>query len=192
MHAFTLFMTTSIALLATPADAQSETSANQAQLCLLCHRPDHPQYKEVPLLEAQPAAYLYRQLQAYRDGTRHDPTYVMRTNVATLADEVMRELSVYLSDRELPTVDHRTDPDRALAGQALAHRLGCSDCHQASFAGQEDVPRLAGQVPAYTVLQLQAFQAGERTHGTGENAASGLALDADAMQNLAHFFAGLR
>jgi cytochrome c553 len=51
-----------------------------------------------------------------------------------------------------------SQPDKAKAGAALAQRLLCGSCHLPSYAGQQQVPRLAGQDEAYLLLAMKQFR----------------------------------
>jgi len=46
--------------------ASTKVGETKAQICLTCHQPQH-RLAAMPLLEGQPAEYLYVQLKAYKD-----------------------------------------------------------------------------------------------------------------------------
>ena len=52
------------------------------------------------------------------------------------------------------------DPVKVAAGQLLVDRHHCTSCHMPSLAGQQQVPRLAGQDLAYLLRLLRGFRAG--------------------------------
>lgn len=51
----------------------------------------------IPLLEAQPARYLFAQTKAYKEKRLPDPP--MQANVATLSDRDLRDIADYFASR---------------------------------------------------------------------------------------------
>ena len=172
------------------SDARADVSAGagQAQICLTCHQPQH-RLAAMPLLEGQPAEYLYVQLKAYKDGTRADPTATMPSSAANLTDRDMREISSFLATQTVPGIAYQVDSDKAVRGRNKAMALGCGNCHATDRSAATAVPRLAGQAVGYSVAQLQAFAAGARAHGSGSLAAPVVSLTSADIEDLANFFA---
>ena len=80
----------------------------------------------------------------------------------------------------------------AAEGSAVAQKNNCTACHTATLAGQQHIPRLAGQHRDYLAIQLQGFRAGTRAEmdGVMTSAAQGLSpadieLLADYLSTLA-------
>jgi cytochrome c553 len=169
------------------ADSTADAKAGEkkAQLCLLCHKPGNVM-AAVPLLEEQPARYLYEQIKAYKEKRRPDPT--MQTNVANLSDRDMRDIAQYLSMQPARREAHKVDAQKATAGKAKAAETNCAACHSKKGKDQ-DVPRIAGLPPAYFVSQLEAFGSGQRVHGSGATAAQPLKLSPEDAESLAHYYA---
>jgi len=163
--------------------ADVKAGAKKAQLCLLCHKLENTRLalSTIPLLEGQPAAYLYAQTRACKEKRRNEPS--MQTNVANLSDRDMRDIAAYLAVQKPLRAAHPVDTDKVAAGKAAAEALKCGECHGA--AGKRDLPRLAGQTAGYTVAQLELFAAAKRPHGS----APLLAVTAQEMESLAHYFA---
>lgn len=155
------FMPTFILALGCAGSALADAKAGEkkAQLCLLCHRPTHPMQGS-PLLEGQPARYLFAQMKAYKDKRLADPT--MQANVATLSDRDMRDIADYFASRPTLRRAFAVDEARADAGKAALALRDCASCHGSGARGSVDVPWLAGQAPAYTAAQLEAFRNGKR------------------------------
>ena len=172
------------------SDARADVSAgaNKAQICLTCHQPQH-RLAAMPLLEGQPAEYLYVQLKAYKDKTRADPTATMPSSAANLTDLDMREISAFLATQMAPSVAYQVDSAKAVLGQNKAMVLGCGTCHVTDRNAATVVPRIAGQAVGYSVAQLQAFAAGTRAHGLGSQAAPVVALTDADIEDLANHFA---
>ena len=103
------------------SDARADVSAgaSKAQICLTCHQAQH-RLAAIPLLEGQPAEYLYVQLKAYKDKTRADPTATMPSSAANLTDLDMREISSFLATQTAPTVAYQVDSAKAALGQNKA------------------------------------------------------------------------
>jgi cytochrome c553 len=164
--------------------ADGKAGEKKSQLCLLCHKTGNVM-AAAPLLEGQPAKYLVAQITAYKTGKRPEPT--MRTNVANLSTRDIGDIADYFSSKSPLATAYSIDLSKAFLGEKKAADLKCATCHQATSYGGDAVPRLAGQVPGYVVQQLEAFAAGRRAH-----AASEMSLGAEDMENLAHYFAGLK
>ena len=64
-------------------------------------------------------------------------------------------------------------------------------CHLGGFAGQNEVPRVSGQNYDYIVKQLSDFKARRRTNDAGTMTSVANTLNAQDIENLAHFLAGL-
>jgi cytochrome c553 len=181
-----------ILLLAAESFADAKAGERKAQLCLLCHKAANatPIMAAVPLLEAQPAKYLYLQTKAYKDKRRLEP--VMQANTANLSEQDMRDIADYLAAQKPVRVSYQLDPAKISTGQAKAEELKCATCHGATFQGTGEIPRLAGQAPAYLQTQLEGFGSGKRRHGMGQQSAPPAALSEQDMESLAQFFASLQ
>jgi cytochrome c553 len=57
--------------------------------------------------------------------------------------------------------------------------------------GQNEIPRVAGQHYEYIVKQMRDFKAGTRTNDAGNMASVSKTLSEDAIDDLAHYLAGL-
>lgn len=123
-----------------------------------------------PKLAGQRPHYLYAALEAYANGSRHSG--IMEPIAAALSPEVRRQLASYYGALRPPSPKFSARDDGAAIerGRAIALRgipqqrvPSCSDCH-----GPEperlnaNYPILAGQYPAYLVLQLELFKKEQR------------------------------
>ena len=175
-----------LTLLPPAAVADVKAGEQKAQLCLLCHKVANTTVpaSAMPLLEAQPARYVYLQTKAFKEKRRAEPA--MQTNAANLSDRDMRDIADYFAAQKPIRAAHPVDSAKAASGQTTAQALLCGTCHLSTFHGEDEVPRLAGQTAGYVVAQLELFAAGTRKHG-----AMAVALTPEEMENLAHYFAGL-
>ena len=182
-----------IAGLLLPGEAFADAKAGEkkAQLCLLCHKVANASASgsAMPLLEAQPAKYLYLQTRAYKERRRAEPA--MQTNVANLSDRDLRDIADWLAAQRPLRAAYQLDPAKIAVGKTKAEQLGCATCHLPTFYGTGEVPRLAGQTPGYAKAQLEDFGVGKRRHGAGQRTAPATSLNDQEMEGLAQFFASL-
>ena len=68
-------------------------------------------------------------------------------------------------------------------------RLGLSET---VYAGFNQIPRLAGQIPQYLIAQLRAFKNGDRSDDTGNMRTLLAPLSEEDLEGLAHYFASLK
>ena len=171
--------------------ADAKAGEKKAQLCLLCHKVANASapMSTIPLLEAQPAKYLYLQTKAYKEKRRAESA--MQTNAANLSDRDMRDIADWLAAQRSLRAAYQLDPAKVAVGKARAEELGCATCHLPTFYGAGDVPRLAGQTPGYVKAQLEDFGSGKRRHGTGQRSAPAASLNGQEMEGLAQFLASL-
>lgn len=189
-----LFAATAAALgLARPAWAQAgpaEAPPAKAQACFACHGPNgnstQPQY---PILAGQTSRYLYLQLRDFQEGRRSDPQ--MSPMAQGLSREELRELADWFSRQKPVSQPFKTDPEKVKLGKAKADETLCTMCHLGGFAGQNEIPRVAGQSYAYIVKQLSDFKARKRTNDAGNMTSVASTLSAADIENLAHYLTGL-
>jgi cytochrome c553 len=67
----------------------------------------------------------------------------------------------------------------------------CPMCHLGEFAGQNEIPRVAGQQYAYVKKQLADFKAKRRTNDAGNMTSVAGTLSDDDIENLAQYIANL-
>jgi cytochrome c553 len=171
--------------------ADDMASASKAQICLTCHQPQH-RLAAMPLLERQPAEYLYVHLKAYKDNRRLDPTMTMSPSAANLSDVDMREISAYFAAQTAPSGAYQVDSNKVASGRDKAAAFGCGNCHSGDRNATGAVPRLAGQAVGYSMAQLQAFATGKRAHGAGSIAAPPVSLSSADIEDLSNYFAQLK
>ena len=171
-----------------PLQAQAQPRAEQLAVCNACHGPGgNATVGQFPSIAAQPRLFIENQLVIMREGLRDVPA--MKDAVAGLKDEDIVELARHYAAQPLARKAAATDAARARRGAELSARNLCGSCHLPGYAGQNQVPRLAGQNEEYLVQSMKAF----RDHpGPGRDTIMASTLrgmtDAD-LAALAHYLA---
>ncbi len=173
---FSLFFIAVFGLASMPAFAAPPASAAATRVaeivgtrCALCHGPDGESASAIyPRLAAQHPDYIAKQLKDFRDGRRKSDT--MADMVKGLADEDIDGLAAYFSGKKAAS-RQSGDSDLAAVGKFIFQRgnsysgvPACASCHGANGHGTHQLPRLAGQHPAYLEIQLKEFSKRERTN----------------------------
>jgi cytochrome c553 len=168
------------------ADAVPPKSA----VCEVCHGPQgkstQPAY---PILAGQTWRYMYLELRDFQEGRRTNE--LMSPMAAGLTREEMRELSDYFAKQTPPVPSFAADPTKARLGKLKADETLCTMCHLGGFAGQNEIPRVAGQHYDYIVKQLSDFKARKRTNDAGNMTSVANTLTAQDIDNLANYLVGL-
>jgi cytochrome c553 len=174
-----------------PSRAQpAGASPPKAQTCVECHGPGgnstQPQF---PILAGQTARYLYLQLRDFQEGRRVDP--VMSPMAAGLPRDEMHALADWFAAQKPAPQTFKVDPQKARLGKAKADETLCTMCHLGGFAGQNEIPKVAGQHYDYIVKQLMDFKARRRTNDAGNMTSVASTLNDDDIRNLAQYITGL-
>jgi cytochrome c553 len=162
-----------LSLEAASAAPAATVSARVAEIiasrCALCHGPEGESASAVyPRLAAQHPDYIIKQLKDFRDGRRKSE--VMADMVKGLQDEDIAGLAAYFATRKA-AFRQPGDADFAAVGKFIFQRgnsysgvPACTSCHGVNGHGTQQLPRLAGQHPAYLEIQLKEFSKRERTN----------------------------
>ena len=110
---------------------------------------------------------------------------------ATLEQGDMLALADWFSKQKEKPTGFKPDPAKVDAGRRKADEVLCSMCHGGNFAGQNEIPRVAGQHYAYIVKELSDFKARKRTNDAGNMTSVASTLSAQDIENLAHYLVGL-
>lgn len=170
--------------------ADVEAGRRKAEACVACHgAAGNSAAGLFPILAGQTARYTYWQLKDYKEGRRQDP--VMSPIAAALSRDDMLDIAEYFAAQKPGATGFKVDPAKVAAGREKASEVLCTMCHLGGFAGQNEVPRVAGQHPEYVVRQLKAFKERSRTNDAGNMTAVAQTLSEQDMENLAHYLANL-
>jgi cytochrome c553 len=123
--------------------------------CWSCHgQTGRPSDSTIPVIWGQNAAYLAKQLNDYRDGSRDSQI------MSSIAEEIPR--GRFAETAERVAMKPWPDPAVPISKPHLSDLAqACTACHGADLKGgqmdKDPVPRLAGQNERYLVEQMQAF-----------------------------------
>ena len=156
--------------LAGPAAAAERTIASIIESrCALCHGPEGESASAIyPRLAAQHPEYMAKQLKDFRDGRRNSEA--MGDMVKDLTDAEITALAAFFAEK--PAKPRRVrDADLAAVGKYIyingnpySGVPACATCHGPAAQGTAQLPRLAGQHPAYLETQLKEFDKRARTN----------------------------
>ena len=159
-------------------------------LCVSCHgEGGNSTNPAVPSLAGQPRQFITTALYMFRSGDRKDPQ--MAPIAAPLSNADLNQLAAYFTAQKPASPRHATSAVNATAGPEVAKRFNCTQCHGPSLAGQQQMPRLAGQNYEYLLAALRAFKTGKRADMDGNMAAAAQALSDQDIEVLADYLAGL-
>jgi cytochrome c553 len=172
------------------APAQAPAAPPKAAVCVACHGPNGNATLPLnPILAGQTSRYLYLQMRDFQEGRRDDPQ--MTPIVKDLSREEMRALADYFATQKPAPQNFKVDPQKAKLGRAKAEETLCTMCHLGGFAGQNEIPRVAGQHYDYVVKQLRDFKDKRRTNDAGNMTSVSRTLSDADIENLGHYLAGL-
>ena len=145
------------ALLPAAVAAHAQPRAERLAMCASCHGPGgQSALPGPPSLAGQPKLFIENQLVIIREGLRDVPA--MKPFLAGMADDEIVALATYYAAQAPKALAPAPQPDKARAGADLARRLLCGSCHLPTYAGQQQVPRLAGQDETYLLQAMKQFR----------------------------------
>jgi len=158
---------------AIPAFKTVDSMEARMQGCVTCHGQSGQgtSNEYFPRIAGKPAAYLYNQLVAFRDGKREYPP--MNYLVAYLPDAYLKEIATYFS-KQRPAYEAKqtgaVGPEvlargstLALTGDPTKQLPACINCHGPALTGMEPgIPGLAGLRTSYIIAQLTRWRTGHR------------------------------
>jgi cytochrome c553 len=176
-----------------PAANAQDVSAGQkkALACIGCHGENgNSTLPLVPILAGQTARYIYLQLVDFKEGRRSEPQ--MEPFVQPLSRDDMRELAAFFASQKPRSSNFKVDDARVARGKLKSEETLCTMCHLGGFAGQNEIPRVAGQHFEYVVKQLRDFKARTRTNDAGNMTAVARTLSDQDIEDLAHYLVSLQ
>jgi cytochrome c553 len=146
----------------TVCPAMAQTVQARLPVCLACHGQNgQSENPGVPSLGAQQAFYVTVQLLMFRERMRVvDP---MNEMAKGLSDDDLRGFADAIAKLPAPKPsDGPVDTARIERARVLVEQNHCNVCHTPSFAGQENVPRIADQREDYLVKALRGYKDNSR------------------------------
>jgi len=181
-----------VLLAALPAQAQTQTVKERLPTCLACHGENgQSQNPDVPSLGAQQSFYVTVQLLMFREKMRvADP---MNDMAKGLSDADLQSFADVIAKLPAPKpAEGPTDPARMARARTLVEQNRCNFCHQADFAGQQNVPRIAAQREDYLVKALRGYKDNSR-HGYDASMADVIApITDEQILDLAYYIARVK
>ena len=177
-------------LAALPAAAQPLDERIPA--CLACHgEKGQSETSEVPSIGGEPEFYLTIQLFMFREKLR--AVEIMNDVTKGLSDDDLRKLVSTIAKLPPPQPPaDPADPARVQRAQALIAENRCNFCHTGNFAGENNVPRLAGQREDYLAKTLREYKANTRRGYDASMADVLYPITEAQIDDLAHYFAHLK
>jgi cytochrome c553 len=181
-----------LVVLPLPAAAQDiEAGRVKSQACAACHGADGNSVAGTfPNLAGQTWRYIYIQLKDFKEGRRTNPA--MSPMAETLSKQDMIDIANYFAAQTAKPSSFKADVAKIKLGKAKADETLCAMCHLGGFAGQNEIPKVAGQQYEYIVQHLQDFKARKRTNDAGNMTSVAQTLSQKDIENLAHYITSLR
>jgi cytochrome c553 len=175
-----------------PAAGQDiEAGRTKSQACAACHGADgNSTTGTYPNLAGQTWRYIYMQLKDFKEGRRKDP--VMSPMAEPLSKQDMIDIANFFAAQPAKPSTFKADEAKIRLGKAKSDETLCVMCHLGGFAGQNEIPRVAGQQYDYIVKQLKDFKARTRTNDAGNMTSVSRTLSDTDIENLAHYITSLR
>jgi len=171
--------------------AAADTLPDRLKQCAACHGEDgNSKMENIPSLAGQPELFLTNQMILIRERVRRSE--VMEPFVKGLKDDEIVALAAHYARLEPEPSGETVDQAVVARGAGLAQALRCGSCHHATYAGQEQIPRLARQRIDYLIKSLVEYRSGIRSGiDTSMNGVMYGVSGAD-IRALAHYVASLR
>jgi len=172
--------------------AAAQSFEDRLRACWACHGENgRSQVADVPSLGAQPALYTLIQLVMFRDKLRVSTP--MNEATRGLQDAELRKTADLTAALPPPEpVTEAVDAERMARGRDLAVKYRCNFCHQADFAGYNNVPRLAGQREDYLLNTLRSYKDNSRYGYEAQMSEVLYSLQDNDLVELAYFLARVR
>ncbi len=181
-----------LSIVAEPAETQITPPPKppQVETCVACHGPNgNAIIPQNPSLAGQSWRYIYLQLKDFKEGRRTDPQ--MTPIVADLSRDDMIALGNWFAAQKPLPNQFKANSAKVAAGIKTSDAVLCPMCHLGGFAGQNEIPRVAGQNYEYVVKQLQDFKHRRRTNDAGNMTAVARTLSDQDIDNLAQYITTL-
>ena len=101
-------------------------------------------------------------------------------------------LAVHYSKLKASPAEEKQDPKLFNRGKAVAAKNRCASCHEPTFRGREQMPRLAGQREEFLAEVMLQYRQNRRPGGDTLMAAALYGIPEADFNALAHYFSRLK
>lgn len=158
-------------------------------LCRYCHGKNGISKKEtIPNLAAQNSEYLIRQFELFANNTRKDRVMSELAKNLSRSDKV--NVALYYSSQEASRGQDYAGGSKE-QGRTLFVKQ-CASCHGLDGYGKQDLPRIAGQPPAYVIKTLRLYKNGSLTRPDSPMQAITAQLSDDDIQSVTAYVSAMR
>lgn len=159
--------------------------------CAACHGADgNSVLAGTPSIAGQPKIFLENYLVMTREGIRG--AAVMQGLLKGVPDRDIVALAVHFSRLKARASEEKADQKLFARGKDIASKNRCASCHEKTYGGREQMPRLAGQREEFLADVMLQYRHNKRPGGdTMMNAALHGIPEAD-FKALAHYFSRLK
>ena len=108
------------------------------------------------------------------------------------ADREIVALAVYFSKLKAKTSTEKTDQKLFNQGKAIAAKNRCASCHEPTYHGREQMPRLGGQREEFLAEVMLQYRQNRRPGGDTLMSAALYGIAEADFKALAHYFSRLK
>jgi len=180
------------ALFISAAHGQAEDRlAAQLRTCAGCHGADgNSVIPGIPSIAAQPRIFLENYLVMTREGISGGA--VMQGLLKGVPDKEIVALAKHYSGLKAKAAADPIDKKLFQRGKAIASANRCGSCHDSTFRGKAQMPRLAGQREDFLAEVMLDYRHNRRPGGDTIMAASLYGIPEADFKALAHYFSRLK
>lgn len=185
-----------------PGEGNAKAGKAKSELCHGCHGVNGISVDPTtfPNLAGQYAGYIFKQVQDFQLGNRHDDTMSAMAATVTSLDD-LKDIAVYFA-KQKTMKGGKGDSKKASAGQKLFEKgnpkagvYGCINCHGKNGKGKSKsnslFPIIGGQQKAYIMKQLNNFKSGTRKNDpAGMMGDIAKKLSKNDIENVAEYLSG--
>jgi cytochrome c553 len=171
-----------------PGEARA---AERAKSCAACHGADgNSATPGTPSIAGQPKVFLENYLVMTREGIRGSP--VMQQLLKGLPDGDLVALARHFSALKASASKEAADKKLFERGREIAGKNRCASCHEKTFHGREQMPRLAGQREEFLAEVMLQYRHNKRVGGDTLMTAALYGIPEADFKALAHYFSRLK
>ena len=171
--------------------AQAQVPEAQLRACAACHGADsNSSTAEIPAIAAQPKIFVENYLILSREGLRGPPD--MQGLLKGIPDRDIVTMAKHYSALPAKPASEPVDKKLFRRGKEIAAKNRCASCHDASFRGREQMPRLAGQREEFLAEMMLQYRQNRRPGGDTMMSATLYGIPEADFKALAHYFSRLK